>query len=106
MISGLYSVRFQTPLGAGAGVVYAQDGQLWGGDSGIYYRGSFQENGGELTATINVDRHASGMNSVFGVDKAAIHLKGRINGTSVSCSGTSPQAPGVAFTAALERISD
>ena len=48
--NGLYAIRFQTPLGAGAGVAYLENGKLRGGDSMMAYVGSFNETGGVLTA--------------------------------------------------------
>ena len=51
--NGLYAIRFQTPLGAGAGVAYLENGKLRGGDSMMAYVGSFNETGGVLTADVH-----------------------------------------------------
>lgn len=108
MRNGLYSVHFQTPLGMGAGVVHALDGRMWGGDAGLYYVGTYSTDGDKLTATVTTDRHTprGDITSVFGVDKATIQLDGLVSGDSIATNGTSPQAPGINFTAKLERISD
>lgn len=108
MLSGLYRVHFQTPLGSGAGVIYANNGHLWGGDSGIYYRGTYQEDGANLTASVQIDRHTNmaGLVSVFGIDRATINLSGTNSGGAVMCNGTSPQAAGVTFSAHLQHIAD
>jgi hypothetical protein len=45
MQNGLYWVEFRTPLGSGAGVVVLQDGNLRGGDSSMYYFGTYTETG-------------------------------------------------------------
>lgn len=108
MKDGLYKVFFQTPLGIGAGVVFAKDGRMWGGDSSIYYVGTFSEENGELTATVDIDEHTKvpGMASVFGVANATIVLSGTVNGGIITAKGTSPQAPGISFSATLTHISD
>lgn len=106
--NGLYAIRFQTPLGAGAGVVYAQNGHLRGGDSGMAYIGTFQEDGDKLTADVRAFRHTAnpGIRSVFGVDDVNIHLDGTATQSSATCIGTAPQAPGLRLQVTLERISD
>lgn len=108
MRDGLYKVQFRTPLGLGNGVVYAKDGKMWGGDSGMYYVGSYTDEGGKLHATVAIDRHVSvpGTISVFGVDKATINLVGNVSGNTIAAEGSSPQAPGVRFSASLAHISD
>jgi hypothetical protein len=108
MRNGLYRVHFQTPLGMGAGVVHAVDGRMWGGDAGLYYVGTYTTDGDRLNATVATERHTNhpGVVSVFGVDKVTINLDGQIAGDSVNAKGSSPQAPGVGFSASLTRISD
>jgi hypothetical protein len=39
--NGTYIVRFATPMGEGAGVIYMEDGKARGGDSLIAYVGSY-----------------------------------------------------------------
>jgi hypothetical protein len=47
------------------------------------------------------------MESVFGVDDVDIHLSRTAPGDgTASVTGTSPQAPGLSFTATLERRFD
>ncbi|WP_417681613.1 hypothetical protein [Roseibium sp.] len=108
MRNGLYSVHFQTQAGVGTGVIYARDGKIWGGDAGLYYTGTYDVDGDNMTATVVTNRHTQIGNivSVFGIDKVTINLVGQSNGDSIACKGTSPQAPGVNFTANLTRLSD
>lgn len=104
MREGLYKVQFQTKLGMGYGVVYAKDGHMWGGDSGMFYAGTYREADGKLTAEVDVDRHTKNPAipaSVFGVDKANITLVGKVNGDTVTTTGTAKQAPGIEFQAIL-----
>jgi hypothetical protein len=108
MRDGLYKVQFQTPLGWGAGVVFAQGDKLWGGDAGLCYVGTHSQDGNQVTAKVKTFRHTQhpGIQSVFGRDQVNIELKGTAEGDSVQCSGTAPEAPGVKFSATLQRVSD
>lgn len=106
MIDGLYKVAFSTQFGAGDGVADIRGGQVRGGDSAMFYRGVFTENGTKFSAKVKSARHSPGMLSVFGIDTANIVLDGVINGTTIDCQGTAAEAPGVTFKAHLTRISD
>jgi hypothetical protein len=108
MKNGLYKVHFKTPLGEGFGVVVAENGKMRGGDSSIYYVGSYQVDGDNLTATVETDAHSRypGSGSVFGRDQVTIQISGKVAGDVVTTRGSSPQAPGVSFNATLSRLSD
>lgn len=105
---GLYAIRFETPLGAGAGVGYFKDGKLRGGDSMMAYSGDFRESGGTLTANVRVFKHTDvpDMGSVFGVDLVDIALSGTVNGDEAVLTGTAPQAPGVTLQVSIQRLQD
>jgi hypothetical protein len=106
MQDGLYKVEFQTPLGAGAGVVVLKGGKIQGGDSIMYYTGDFTENGHDFTAQVESRRHTyvPGSHSVFGVDLAHIKLTGKTNGDTAVAQGAAAEAPSVPFQARLSRI--
>lgn len=103
---GLYKVTFQTPLGAGYGVVHLIGGELLGGDSMMYYRGSYTEERDRFSAEVEIATHSNvpGMASVFGVPGGHIDLRGAIGPNSITAQGTSPQAPGIAFQAILTKL--
>lgn len=107
MRDGLYKVAFKTPLGEGAGVVVIAGPTLQGGDSMMSYVGMIDRKDDAFTADIGVTVHTQvqGMQSVFGVNDANIHLKGSFNDNVAVCKGSSPQARGVAFQATLTRLS-
>lgn len=108
MRDGLYKVVFQTPLGAGAGVLLLKDGRLWGGDSGMYYVGNYKHEGQKFTGKITVNRHTreAGYPSVFGIDKVTVTLTGTGSDDSGSVEGTAAEVPGIQFQALFSRISD
>ncbi len=104
---GLYKVEFATQLGGGSGVVLMSNGTIRGGDSIMYYAGTYSESGDEFKATVSVARHTSGssMFSVLGVDNGTLILIGRSNGGMVEARGSTPQNPGISFQATLTKLS-
>jgi hypothetical protein len=96
MRDGLYKVQFQNQLGSGFGVVSAQAGKLWGGDSALYYVGSFTENGNGISATVETNRHSNipGIASVFGIDNVHITRDGTVQGDTINSPGGPPMRPG------------
>lgn len=108
MRDGLYKVHFQTQLGQGAGVVVLQGGKLRGGDSTIFYAGTYALNGDSFTAEVATDAHTKvpGMASVFGIDRVNISLKGKASNDTAEMVGTAREAANVTFKATLKRICD
>lgn len=108
MKEGLYKATYETPIGAGSAVVYIADGKIRGGDSALYYVGTYKSAGEHMTATLRTDRHSSvpGMTSVFGVDRATVALSGSVHGDTITCRGEAREAPGVTFKATLKLLSD
>lgn len=108
MQNGLYRVQFGTPLGTGAGVVTLRDGQIRGGDSMMYYVGTYSESGGTMTAQVASKTHTRGpgMESVFGIDPVTITMQGTASDTSAQLNGTAKEAPGVGFQVTLNKLAD
>lgn len=109
MENGIYKVSFKTKLGTGTGVIILENGRARGGDSEVYYDGTYVENGKDFTANILSKLHTRlpvGGGSLFGVDVAHIKLTGTSTPTSAATSGTAAEAPGVAFQATLTKLSD
>tara|TARA_R100001132_G_scaffold25061_1_gene24907 strand:- start:280 stop:648 length:369 start_codon:yes stop_codon:yes gene_type:complete len=104
--NGLYKVAFQTPLGEGYGVAVIRDGRIEGGDSMMFYRGTFQEDGDAFTANVQIGTHSQvpGMDSVFGVPEGSIELRGDTGRMPATMKGASPQAPGIGFQATLSAL--
>ncbi|MFL6851724.1 MAG: hypothetical protein ACJ8EH_12825 [Sphingomicrobium sp.] len=106
--NGLYRVTFGTgQFGAGYGVAYLNDGQLHGGDTMMAYVGSYNSEGDSFTASVHVFKHSDvpGMTSTLGVNDAQLSVSGTVHGTSVTGTGTAPQAPpGVTLQVKLEKL--
>jgi hypothetical protein len=106
LTDGLYSVKFQTPLGAGGGVVVLAGGKLRGGDSAIVYSGTYSQNGDDFSAKVATSRHLQGLPSVFGKDNVNIVLSGNSSDTTATCTGNAAEVPGATLQTILTRISD
>ncbi|WP_428029542.1 GrlR family regulatory protein [Ancylobacter sp.] len=103
-LDGFYKVQFATPLGAGAGVVVLREGTIEGGDSALFYKGTYSLNGNQFTATVSTGRHTHGLDSVFGKDNVTINLHGEVSAGHLRLQGSAPAAPGVPFTAELQKL--
>lgn len=75
----------------------------------MIYVGSYNEPSPDvIDADVHVSTHTSwpGQMSVFGPPEVDIKLHGSIVGGSGTVKGSSPQAPGVPFSATIERYCD
>lgn len=106
MDNGLYKVRFETPRGNGTGVVVLQDGHLWGGDSSMYYTGTYTLDNGTFSGTLvtNVHTIAPHKPSIFGRDIVHITLKGSFSRDYGEVVGTAREVPDVPFKAELTKL--
>jgi hypothetical protein len=107
-LTGFYKVSFSTPLGNGAGVAFLRDGKIWGGDSMMFYTGTFEESGEAISGHVKTGRHTQvpGMVSVFGAPSVDISLRGTVTENEISFRGNSPQAPSFTATFQLSKLSD
>jgi hypothetical protein len=107
MDNGLYKVRFETPRGSGTGVVVLKDGHIWGGDSSMFYTGTYTLHEGVFTGKLitNVHTIAPHKPSIFGRDIVHITLKGSYNRDYGEVTGTAREVPDVPFKAELTRLS-
>ena len=108
MRDGLYKIAFQTPHGTGAGVAHLVGGRIWGGDGGLFYTGSYKIEGPSFVGTVETASHTDhpGLVSVFGVNRAKVHVVGFWQGDTADLKGTAAEAPEVEFTMRLERLVD
>jgi hypothetical protein len=107
MDDGLYKVRFETPRGSGTGVVVLQDGHLRGGDSSMFYTGTYTLHDGAFSARIltNVHTVAPHKPSIFGRDIVHITLKGTFSRDFAEVTGVAKEVPDIGFKAELTKLS-
>jgi T3SS negative regulator,GrlR len=80
MLNGVYRVTFTGPQGSGKGIVVGKNKQLTGGDSGFVYRGTYEENGNQLTARIQVKQDDPRSQGVFaGLTDFSLDLSGQVS---------------------------
>ncbi len=108
MREGLYKVQFRTQIGDGAGVFILREGRILGGDSIMYFTGTYSDKDNLFAAEVHGVRHTESPNnfSVFGVDDIHVHLKGTTVGDSGQVIGKADEAPKVDFSAIFSRVAD
>jgi len=108
MDNGLYKVRFETPRGNGTGVVVLMDGQLWGGDTSMFYTGTYTLHDGYFNANLvtNVHTIAPHKPSIFGRDIVHITLKGTFSRDFGEVTGFAREVPDIEFRAELTKLGD
>jgi hypothetical protein len=105
MQDGLYSVKFQTPLGAGAGVLYKAGARVYGGDTAFAWDGQLSGANDTLSGQLNVRRHDDGMPSVFGpLNTFMLNFKGSSDGEAATLNATTPSAPGLGMTITMKLL--
>ena len=96
MKDGLYGVKFQTPFGAGAGVIVKVGERVFGGDTGFAWDGDLNVANDVLVGQLNVQRHDQGMASVFGpLNNFVLTFNGSGNEDSATLTASTTSAPGV-----------
>ncbi len=103
-MNGFYSVHFTGPTGPGDGVVLLLDGNLYGGDSGYIYTGTYTLEGNALRAQVQVQQVVPGIPSVFGAfGNLTLSLSGNRAGEVVEGSGNPIGNPHVRMGFRLQR---
>lgn len=84
------------------------DRKLWGGDSHMYYTGTFSQDEDTITAEVQTGRHTKspGVQSVFGRDNVTIKATGTSFDRRAKIIGKSPEAPNLTFEADLTWIAE
>lgn len=93
-------------MAQGSGVVVILDGTLKGGDSLMYYVGTFKETENQFTADFYARKHTdrTDIRSVFGLDEVHLTVQGTSTDTSVDVTGTAAEVPEVQFQAQLNLL--
>jgi hypothetical protein len=106
-MEGFWVVQFTGVQGFGAGVLTLIGGQIFGGDGGMLYSGTYSQTGNILQARVHVTRHTKipGVQSVMGTDDFYLDLNGTLQGNMLTVSGTIPGTQ-MHLTAALKKQAD
>jgi hypothetical protein len=106
MYEGFYAIAFQAGENKGHGVLHLNEGRVRGGDSLLFYLGTYTLDGDNLTAEIKTDAHAKipGMRALFGRDVIHLTLRGSFTGDEAKLIGIAKEAPSVKFVASLKKL--
>jgi len=79
-IEGLWTASMSAPGEFGGGVIVFETGRVFGGDSSMYYTGSYQAGGGKVTVQVRVRKHhdITGISPFAGIDDALFEIKATI----------------------------
>ncbi|MDR6663292.1 hypothetical protein J2W51_005885 [Tardiphaga robiniae] len=67
------------------------DGVLLGGDSSLFYKGTYSQRDGKFKATVRTSRHSHHAPSLFGLDEATLSFAGTIIRGDARAFGASSQ---------------
>ena len=105
MQNGLYAVSFETPFGAGAGVIVKNGTAVSGGDSAYAWFGEMNDAGAALSGSLKVVKHGDSMVSVFGpLNEFTLSFTGSFSGSTAKLTATTRAAPGVGMTISLRPL--
>jgi hypothetical protein len=92
-MEGFWTVQFTGVQGWGAGVITLIGGQLFGGDSGFLYTGTYTQHGNALTARVHVKQYVVGGVNVMGRNEFDLELSGTMQGNTITATGSIPGTP-------------
>lgn len=96
-IEGLWTTDFFSNYGAGAGVIVFETERIFGGDSSMYYIGSYEVKNGKLTgeARVRVHHRIPGVHSITLVDDFTCKLTAVLSGEAMHMTGEVISPPGI-----------
>ena len=107
---GIYRAEFNTLTMEGIGLVVLRDGRVYGGDTLIYYVGTYSVSGNRVTARVKAFPYKGmpieGVEPVFGRGKNALDMEGEIDGDDIVLGGRSKEASGTDIKIKLRFLHD
>lgn len=103
MVDGFWTIHYEAEGYRGAGVVVLFKGNLYGGDSGFTYLGSYSQAGDSVTAEIAARNFEPEVRSLMGLSNYTLNLQGRVFGDVITGSATTPSRPGITLDIRMER---
>ena len=89
-MEGFWIVQFEGMQGKGGGVAVFIKGQIFGGDSGATYMGTYHAEGRTLKARVHIHNFVPGVGSVMGIQGNDYDLEvvGTMDGDTIKASGS------------------
>jgi hypothetical protein len=92
MIEGFWIVQYEGMKGNGGGVAVFIRGQIFGGDTGYTYLGSYQTQGNLVKARVKVQNFLPDVPNVLGVvGDFDLNIEGTVTGDVFRATGSLPQ---------------
>ena len=89
MIDGFWILQIESVQGGGGGVVFFQNGKLFGGDTGYLYLGTYNLEGNFVTAKVKVEQFLPGVPNLLGIESNyEMHVEGKVEGDVIRATGT------------------
>jgi hypothetical protein len=104
--NGLYKTEYETPRGAGRGVICARDGRLLGGNSNFAFVGTFDDRGDTIVAEVSTVRHNfdPSIRPLLLADEITVKLTGKPIAGGFAFEGGTTGLPGIAFKSVMTPI--
>lgn len=104
MLDGLWIAHFRGLHGVGGGVVVFTRGQVFGGDSGFAYAGSYEEKGDVLKAKVTVTQFDPNVPSVLGISgNHDLLIEGKVTNDTIEGTGALATHPDTKVVVRLTR---
>lgn len=105
MVEGFWIVQFEgVPGGSGGGVAALTKGQIFGGDTGYTYLGSYHADQTSIKARVTVHNFLPGVPNVLGVaGDFELSIAGTVQGDVIKGSASVAQAPGKGLAVRLTK---
>ena len=89
-MEGFWTAQFRGIQGFGSGVATFINGQVFGGDSGFMYIGTYTLQGNTVKANVHIKPHVAGAANVMGQSEFDLQFTGTLNGNTLNVTGTIP----------------
>jgi hypothetical protein len=89
MVDGFWIVQYEGMKGNGGGVVMLIKGQVFGGDTGYIYTGTYTTSGDDLKAHVIVQNFLPDVHNIMGVvGDLELDVSGKISGDVIKGTGS------------------
>jgi hypothetical protein len=89
MVEGFWIVQYEGMQGNGGGVAMFIKGQIFGGDSGSTYTGTYKADAKTLSARVRIHNYMPGVVSVIGIEgDYDLDVTGTVEGDVMRASGS------------------
>ena len=105
-MNGFWTAKFNTAFGTGFGVAYFTGTEVFGGDSGYTYIGTYETKGDTIVSKLRITPFGTGIPTVFGSSNQPFDLTitGTVQGNQMTGRGSASHAPGAGFQVTLTKL--